>query len=159
MSLFQNAEIGLGTIADVRSAKKWLIGTFLYVRLKRNPNHYRFAGDFNDRNIDEILERICSKDISLLQDWDLVSKETMLKSTEFGDAMARYYLQFETMKILLQIPPKARLSEIVSRETLVHHYSVHSADINQILSYQRLLKGQSSKKSDFVVEKRESTRR
>ncbi|TKA75857.1 hypothetical protein B0A49_03310 [Cryomyces minteri] len=110
-----NAEIGLGTITDLYSAKKWLSGTFLYVRLKENPNHYRLDGDTGGRDIDERLERICSKDLSSLEQHHLVTSDNeQLRCTEFGDAMARYYLQFETMKIFLGLPPKAKLSEILS---------------------------------------------
>ncbi|KAK5043646.1 ATP-dependent DNA helicase MER3, partial [Cryomyces antarcticus] len=108
-----NAEIGLGTITDLYSAKKWLSGTFLYVRLKGNPNHYRLDGDTGGRDIDERLEHICSKGLSSLVQHRLVTSDNeKLECTEFGDAMARYYLQFETMKIFLGLPPKAKLSEI-----------------------------------------------
>ncbi|TKA69582.1 hypothetical protein B0A49_04499 [Cryomyces minteri] len=110
-----NAEIGLGTITDLYSAKKWLSGTFLYVRLKENPNHYRLDGGTGGRDIDERLEHICSKDLSSLEQHHLVTSDNeQLRCTEFGDAMARYYLQFETMKIFLGLPPKAKLSEILS---------------------------------------------
>ncbi|KAI9847145.1 MAG: Sec63, partial [Pleopsidium flavum] len=47
-----NAEIGLGTITDLRSAKKWLAGTFLYVRLKQNPDHYKLDGDTSSHNLE-----------------------------------------------------------------------------------------------------------
>ena len=39
---------------------------------------------------------------------------TKTRCTEFGDAMARYYVKFETMKVLLSLEPKSKLSEIVS---------------------------------------------
>lgn len=109
-----NAEIGLGTITNASSAKKWLSGTFLYVRLKDNPEHYRIDGDASGRNLDERLDTICNKAIQLLQDHDLVNSAPKLHCTEFGDAMARYYLQFDTMKVLLALPPKAKTSEILS---------------------------------------------
>lgn len=109
-----NAEIGLGTVSDLPSAKRWLASTFLFVRLSRNPSHYRLKEDVTSRNDDELLERICSKDISLLQEADLVTKEGKLSCSEFGDAMARYYVKFETMKIFLSLAPKAKISEIVS---------------------------------------------
>ncbi|KAJ9635199.1 ATP-dependent DNA helicase MER3 [Coniosporium tulheliwenetii] len=110
-----NAEIGLGTVKDLHSAKKWLAGTFLYVRLRENPNHYRLEGDSGSGNLDERLGRICDRSVSLLREHDLVEDDTAtLRSTEFGDAMARYYLQFHTMKVFLSLQPKAKLSEILS---------------------------------------------
>ena len=109
-----NAEIGLGTITNVSTAKRWLSGTFLYVRLKENPEHYKIDGDSTSRNLEERLEIICSKVVSLLLEHDLVQDTPKLHCTEFGDAMARYYIQFESMKTLLALPPRAKTSEILS---------------------------------------------
>lgn len=109
-----NAEIGLGTITNASTAKRWLSGTFLYVRLRENPEHYKIDGDASGRNLDERVELICNKVIPLLQEHDLVQKTSRLQCTEFGDAMARYYLQFETMKTLLALPYQAKTSEILS---------------------------------------------
>ncbi|KAI7341537.1 P-loop containing nucleoside triphosphate hydrolase protein [Hortaea werneckii] len=109
-----NAEIGLGTVTSVCSAKKWLTGTFLYVRLTENPEHYKLDSDAPGRDLDERLENICRKAISQLEHHDLVRADEKLQCTEFGDAMARYYLQFDTMKAFLSLPPKAKISEILS---------------------------------------------
>lgn len=98
---------------DLHSAKKWLAGTFLYIRLRENPNHYRLEGDSGSGSLDERLERICDRSVSLLREHELVEDGSTLRSTEFGDAMARYYLQFQTMKVFLSLQPKAKLSEIV----------------------------------------------
>lgn len=109
-----NAEIGLGTVSDISSATKWLAGTFFFVRLRRNPGHYKLKEDADRRDEDEMLRQICEKDIGLLQECNLIATEGKLKSTEFGDAMARYYVKYETMKILVSLEPKAKISEIVS---------------------------------------------
>lgn len=108
-----NAEIGLGNVTDVESAVRWLAGTFLFVRLRRNPTHYKLKEGANRDDEDEMLRQICEKDIKLLQDCDLVSSEN-LKSTQFGDAMARYYVRFETMQTLLTLKPQASMCQIVS---------------------------------------------
>ncbi|KAI9846247.1 MAG: Sec63 [Sclerophora amabilis] len=110
----QNAEIGLGTIDGVDSAKRWLKGTFLYVRLLRNPNHYKLEGNPEGGDIDERLEQICDRDIGLLRDFKLVSFDRRLACTEFGDAMTRYYVKFETMKVFMHLVEKAKMSEILS---------------------------------------------
>lgn len=109
-----NAEIGLGNVTDIASATKWLAGTFLFVRLRRNPTHYKLREGADRRDEDEMLCQICEKDVKLLQECNLVSSEGKLKSTQLGEAMARYYVKFETMRILLALPPKAKMSEIVS---------------------------------------------
>ncbi|KAH8701665.1 Sec63 Brl domain-containing protein [Talaromyces proteolyticus] len=109
-----NAEIGLGTIQGIESAIKWLAGTFLFVRLRRNPTHYKLKENADRRDEDEMLRQICEKDMKLLRECELVTADENLKSTAYGDAMAKYYVKFETMKILLSLPPRTKLSEILS---------------------------------------------
>ena len=114
----QNAEIGLGTVHDLPSAKRWLAGTFLYVRVQQNPAHYKLDGNAAGKSLEEGLGQICDRDIKLLQDVQLVCPEQKLRCTEFGDAMNRYYIKFVTMKALLGLPPRAKMSEIVSLSSL-----------------------------------------
>ncbi|KAI9699997.1 MAG: Sec63 [Candelina mexicana] len=109
-----NAEIGLGTISDLHTAKRWLAGTFLYVRLRQNSDHYKLEGSGRAQSLDENIEQICRRDIELLQETDLISADRKLRSTEFGDAMSRYYIKFKTMKIFLALKEKAKMSEILS---------------------------------------------
>lgn len=109
-----NAEISLGTVRDLRSARKWLTSTFLYVRLQINPSHYKLDVAQNGQNVESQVDDICSRDISLLREINLVSGEQGFRCTEFGHAMARYYIHFDTMKVIMGIQPKATPSEIVS---------------------------------------------
>ncbi|KAI4136004.1 MAG: hypothetical protein LQ347_000181 [Umbilicaria vellea] len=104
----------LGTVNDLHTAKRWLAGTFLYVRLAQNPSHYKLDGNTVGRNLDDRIEQICVRDIALLQETNLVTFSAKLSGTEFGEAMARYYVRFETMKILLSLGPRAKMSEILS---------------------------------------------
>jgi ATP-dependent DNA helicase HFM1/MER3 len=109
-----NAEIVLGTIKDLASARKWLSSTFLYVRLKKNPGYYQLGGTTCGHSVDEQLDNICLREIKLLQESDLIVGDKQYRCTDFGDAMARYYVKFTTMKVFLGLPPKAQISEIVS---------------------------------------------
>lgn len=84
------------------------------MRLGKNPNHYKINGDPIGQGLDDRVEQICQREIGLLRETDLVSSDGRLRSTEFGDAMARYYIRFGTMQKLLSLQPRARMSEIVS---------------------------------------------
>ena len=108
-----NAEIVLGTVHDVRTANQWLASTFLYVRLKKNPSRYQFREAVEESTDEELLEQLCKKDIDLLLGAGIVEGKTYLTSTMFGEAMARYYVTFDTMKSFIGLPPKAKMSEIV----------------------------------------------
>ncbi|ETI20322.1 hypothetical protein G647_08356 [Cladophialophora carrionii CBS 160.54] len=109
-----NAEIILGTVRDVDTAKQWLASTFLYVRLRRNPSHYQFREGVDESTDDAILEQLCKKDIDLLVDAGIVEGQERLTPTMFGEAMARYCVNFDTMKSFIGLPPKAKTSEILS---------------------------------------------
>ena len=111
----KNAEIGCGTIYSLYTAKRWLAGTFLYVRLGQNPAHYNLDGNAIDLKLEDRIERVCQRDIDLLLDAQLVTGAVdRIQCTEFGLAMARYYVKFDTMKGLLSLEPRSKMSDIVS---------------------------------------------
>ena len=61
------------------------------------------------------LEEMAERDLEFLQELDLVScNNTKFKSTEYGAAMARYYISLETMQTILNLPEHAKPREIVS---------------------------------------------
>ncbi|KLJ06907.1 hypothetical protein EMPG_17602 [Blastomyces silverae] len=109
-----NAEIGLGTVTDVESAVRWLTGTFFFIRLRKNPAHYKLKEGANRSDEEEMLKEVCEENIKRLQECSLITSEEPLRSTEFGDAMARYYVKFKTMGLFLSLPRKAKMSEILS---------------------------------------------
>ncbi|EER23433.1 DEAD/DEAH box helicase family protein [Coccidioides posadasii C735 delta SOWgp] len=109
-----NAEVGLGTVTDIESATMWLAGTFFFTRLQKNPTYYNLKEGCDRADEEEMMRQICEKDIKLLQECSLITERVPLKSTEFGDVMARYYVKFETMKAFIALPPKAKMSEILS---------------------------------------------
>ncbi len=109
-----NAEVGLGSIRDLQSAIDWMSGTFLYVRLRANPGHYRHEDDPIGYTLDQSIESICSKALELLATHDILTDEVHLQQTGFGAAMSRYYVSFQTMKSLVGLEPQPKISELVS---------------------------------------------
>jgi ATP-dependent DNA helicase HFM1/MER3 len=109
-----NSEISLGTVQNVYEAKVWLNGTFLSVRMRQNPRYYKIDGIINEGDTDQRLEKVCERDIKLLQESKLVTNKDQFKCSEYGEAMSRYMVKFDTMKLLLSIPAKAKTEQIVS---------------------------------------------
>ena len=97
----------------MNSAKTWLKSTFLYVRLAQNPRYYELDTDLYDTGIDRHLEHICTRDISLLQEAELVRSGKRLRCSEYGDAMSRYYVRYETMKVFLALKPLPAVADMV----------------------------------------------
>lgn len=99
------SEICLGTIANQATALRWLQSTFLYVRLLKNPVHYKLNPESVTSNT--ILQDICSRDLKLLEAHDLIEKSgnydnAPIKATPFGFAMDVYYIRFKTMVKLME---------------------------------------------------------
>lgn len=116
-----NSEINLGTFQDISKAKEWLKGTFLAVRLGRNPAYYKLEEtSFLTDPLDDRLEKICETDISKLQQTELVTDEATFHSTEYGRAMSRYVIRFNSMQKILQIPQAAKMEQVVSSPATFH---------------------------------------
>lgn len=96
------SEICLGTITNEATALKWLQSTFLYVRLLKNPVHYKL--DKGSISSSTILQEIRSKNLELLQYHNLIQKssDSKLEPTAFGLAMDIYYIRFPTMVRLME---------------------------------------------------------
>ena len=114
----------MGTITNINTAKLWLKSTFLWVRMRRNPSHYKIEGQTFIMDVDQKLDEICEKDIHLLDEVGLVKLDTehKLKTTPYGVAMAAYYVKLETMKRLLGLEPKSKISEIVCALLCFKHF-------------------------------------
>ncbi|KAH8896664.1 P-loop containing nucleoside triphosphate hydrolase protein, partial [Thozetella sp. PMI_491] len=110
-----NAEICLGTITNQVSAETWLKGSFLNVRLRKNPSHYRLAGELDDNqdnNSRNLLKSICERDIALLQAAEIVADDEKFTATIYGRAMSKYLIKFETMELLMSIPRASSLETL-----------------------------------------------
>ncbi|KAL6301584.1 P-loop containing nucleoside triphosphate hydrolase protein [Sparassis latifolia] len=95
-----NSEIGLGTITDLDSAKKWLHNSFLFQRIQKNPRHYAIGKD-GAQTWQERIGEMVTQSITDLQDNNLVSRpedgDHQLSSTEFGDIMSKFYIRQSTV--------------------------------------------------------------
>lgn len=115
-----NSEISLGTFYDTKGAKLWLRGTFLSVRLHQNHRYYGdLTGEKSTSRIQDSkpaegqLERICEAAINNLRAVGLIKGEATFQHTEYGRAMSKYMICFETMKMILEIPRGAKVQDLV----------------------------------------------
>jgi len=53
---YLNAELALGSINDISQAISWLKSSFLYVRMKGNPERYGLAKGSTERDVERKLE-------------------------------------------------------------------------------------------------------
>ncbi|EKM55317.1 uncharacterized protein PHACADRAFT_143494 [Phanerochaete carnosa HHB-10118-sp] len=98
-----NSEIGLGTITNINSAKEWLHSSFLFQRIQQNPRHYAIGKEGNqtwqeriDNMVTESIERLRENQLVELSNDD----SSILKSTEYGDIMSKYYIRQSTVRLM-----------------------------------------------------------
>ncbi|KAJ8923069.1 hypothetical protein NQ315_001621 [Exocentrus adspersus] len=111
-----NAEIVLRTITGLDVAMQWLSSTFLYVRAKKNPYHYGIRGGFTQNQIDKKLLEICQIDLNKLVKTGMITMDQniVITPTVTGKIMAKYYVDFETMKLFTQISGTEILIQILA---------------------------------------------
>ncbi|KAL1904303.1 ATP-dependent DNA helicase MER3 [Sporothrix stenoceras] len=113
-----NSEIVLGTITSLPRAVQWLRGTFLAVRLRQNPNHYKLTDETSRaRTTDEQLEEICKAGIDKLAEIGLIKyqegSDTEFRGTPYGSAMSTYMVRFGTMVMMLKLEKSMNMEELL----------------------------------------------
>ncbi|KAI0647359.1 P-loop containing nucleoside triphosphate hydrolase protein [Trametes meyenii] len=118
-----NSEIALGTITDMSSAKEWLHNSFLYRRLQKNPQHYDIRKE-GGRTWKERMDDLVADSVKTLKDAEMVQHDEEadgLSSTEYGDIMSKFYIRQATMTLILKLPEKGTVREIVYNKLRSHH--------------------------------------
>ncbi|TFK76347.1 P-loop containing nucleoside triphosphate hydrolase protein [Pluteus cervinus] len=128
-----NSEIGLGTISSATTATKWLRGSFLFQRIKQNPQHYSLNKEDNqswEERVDELVEN----NLTLLKDANFIEpvKGTEdLQATEYGEIMSKFYIRYGTMNTIMALSDKPSMKEIleaISRAEEVCGTSLRSSE-------------------------------
>ncbi|TFY75843.1 hypothetical protein EWM64_g8169 [Hericium alpestre] len=111
-----NSEVGLGTISDVDSAKEWLRNSFLYQRVQKNPGHYAIGKEKGETWQERVDNMILHSIEGLRKSSLLAAAEdgsNNLCSTEFGDIMSKFYIRQSTMSLMVNLPEKASLRDML----------------------------------------------
>ncbi|KAJ3394049.1 Sec63 [Lobulomyces angularis] len=112
-----NAEIVLGSITNLHFALEWLKSTFLFVRLRKNPERYNIKRGTSKVSVERYgLEEICQKDLELLEINQFMTRSASnenFKPTIYGEVLAKYYLKFQTCVNFVNLKNKASLSEVM----------------------------------------------
>ncbi|KAI0636677.1 P-loop containing nucleoside triphosphate hydrolase protein [Trametes polyzona] len=117
-----NSEIALGTITDMGSAKAWLHNSFLFRRLQKNPQHYDIGKEGN-KSWEDRMDDLVVDSVRTLKEAEMVKDEEgdALSSTEYGDIMSKFYIRQATMILILKLPEKATVREIVYNKLRTHN--------------------------------------
>ncbi|KAJ3096369.1 Sec63 [Phlyctochytrium planicorne] len=87
-----------GVVYGKEIVESRLKSSFLYIRIRKNPTRYGIEAK-DKTSVERHLESICVKDLKLLHDAKIIDRN-------FGQAMAKYYLRFETAKTFVEAKPR-----------------------------------------------------
>jgi len=112
-----NAEICSRVVTDFDTALQWLSSTFLWVRMQKNPRHYKEIpaggpGDDVEARLRaallKVLHDLNAEEVARFSDEDLT-----VGSLVAGRVMSKTLISFATMKVLRALPPDASLDELL----------------------------------------------
>nr|DAD34519.1 TPA_asm: hypothetical protein HUJ06_005159 [Nelumbo nucifera] len=108
------AEIVQLTISDITRAIEWMKYSYLYVRMKKNPENYAVKKGIPSERLEKHMHEICVKNINELSRHGMIWTDEygfLLKPLEPGKLMTKYYLKFDTMKHIIEAPESCSMED------------------------------------------------
>ncbi|KAK1567272.1 hypothetical protein Q3G72_010178 [Acer saccharum] len=122
------AEIVQLTVSDITRAIEWMKCSYLYVRMKKNPQNYAVRKVISRDHIEKHMQEICVKKVNELSCHQMIWIDEdgfLLKPLEPGRLMTKYYLKFDTMKHIMLSPVNCSLEDAL-------HVICHAEEISWI---------------------------
>ncbi|KAL7190350.1 hypothetical protein ACSBR2_022598 [Camellia fascicularis] len=101
------AEVVQLTVSDITRAIEWMKCSYLYVRMKKNPENYAIKKGIPSDRIEKHMQEICVQKVNELSRNQMIWTDEdgfLLKPLEPGRLMTKYYLRFDTMKNIMLAP-------------------------------------------------------
>ncbi|XP_050223157.1 DExH-box ATP-dependent RNA helicase DExH17 isoform X2 [Mercurialis annua] len=111
------AEIAQLTVSDIARAMEWMKCSYLYVRMKKNPEKYAVNKGISSDRIEKHVQDISLQKVNELSHHEMIWTSEdgfLLKPLEPGRLMTKYYLKFDTMKYIMQTPDRCSLEEALN---------------------------------------------
>ncbi|CAH9124658.1 unnamed protein product [Cuscuta epithymum] len=110
------AEIVQLTVSDITKAIKWMKCSYLFVRMKKNPENYAIKKQLASEHVERHLQEICVQKVNELTRYQMIWTDEdgfLLKPLEPAKLMTKYYLKFETMKHIMQAPANCSIEDVL----------------------------------------------
>ncbi|RLM80527.1 hypothetical protein C2845_PM12G11660 [Panicum miliaceum] len=123
-----NAEIVQLTVPDISLVIEWIKCSYLYIRIKKNPENYGIKRGTPRDLLEKQIKDICVEKIHELVEYGLIWTDEyafLLQPLEPGKLMAKFYLKFDTMKLIVKASACCSLEDLL-------HIICHSAEITWI---------------------------
>lgn len=99
-----NAEVVLGSVSNIKEAVNWLSYTYLYIRMRRNPDLYGVEPDVfaNDPSLIQMRMNLVHTAALKLQKAGMLKydrKSGLLLSTSIGKVASHFYIKCDSMQV------------------------------------------------------------
>lgn len=105
--------------SDPSCCSRLLTGTYLWVRLAKNPSYYKLEGADPHASPEALLRSICENAISKLKEHKFldapgVAGSSPIMSTDLGEILAKYFLRYGTMLKLSQVKTNSSVRDLIT---------------------------------------------
>ncbi|KAG6525001.1 hypothetical protein ZIOFF_014953 [Zingiber officinale] len=110
------AEIVQLIVSDISLAIEWLKCSYLHVRIKKNPENYGLKRGIPSECLEKHMLEICMEKIKELSEHGMVWTDEdgfLLKPLEPGRLMTKFYLKFNTMKLIVNAPGSSSVEDVL----------------------------------------------
>ncbi|KAJ7068154.1 Sec63-domain-containing protein [Mycena amicta] len=113
-----NAEISLGTVANIRDGVRWLGYTYLFVRMRKNPFIYGISRDVDDPQLGSQRSDLMTIAAKKLADTKMIEFDGAsgeLKATDLGRIASKYYIRHSSIEIFNEVfRPKMSEADVLA---------------------------------------------
>ncbi|RPD67035.1 Sec63-domain-containing protein [Lentinus tigrinus ALCF2SS1-7] len=143
-----NAEIALGTVANVNDAVRWLGYTYLFVRMRKNPFQYGLGWDAvaEDPYLGAKRALLITAAASQLAESRMIAFDRNTGSfviTDLGRIAAKYYIRQKSIEIFNQLfRPKmsdADVLAMLSRSTEFDQIQVRENELTELKAFEDVI--------------------
>lgn len=139
-----NAEITLGTVANVDEAVQWLSYTYLFIRMKKNPIAYGISIDqiFDDPHLGgkrRELIVLAARSLDKARMIRFEERTGLLHATDLGRTASHFYIKYDTVEIFNEIMHPAmndaEIFALISMATEFDQLKVRDDELDELDGY------------------------
>lgn len=136
-----NAEVSLGTVTNIEEAIEWMSYTYLYVRMRKNPQVYglMYKEVQQDPTLQVFLRELLTKAARALDKARMVRFDEStgyLHITDMGRIASQFYIKYDTIEIfndfLKALMNEADILAVISQSSEFSQLKVRDEELNEL---------------------------
>ncbi|MCL4136438.1 UNVERIFIED_CONTAM: hypothetical protein GTU68_036916, partial [Idotea baltica] len=136
-----NAEIALGNVTNIDEAVEWLSYTYLYVRMRKNPQAYglRYVQAQNDPTLALYRRELIISSAKQLDKTHMIRYDEStgyLHITDLGRIASQFYIKFDTVEVfnenLKQLMNVSDILSTISQASEFQQLKIRDEEISEL---------------------------